>query len=142
MVEERKKYVVRRNDLLYPELSFKINGILYEVFKQLGGGHKESYYQKAVSIGLTKQGISFQEQFHVPLKFEGEKIGRYFLDFLIENKIILELKRDQFIPAHIIYQTKQYLMTLKLQLALIACFTHKGVLIKRIINQNKTATET
>jgi GxxExxY protein len=79
--------------------------------------------------------LSFQEQYYVPLRFENEVIGKYFLDFLIEGCIILELKRDQFIPAHIIYQTKQYLMTLNLSLALIACFTHKGVFIKRIINQ-------
>lgn len=135
---EQKNYTLRRNDLLFPELSFQINGILYEIFKQLGGGHKEKYYQKAVQIGLTNKNISFKEQFYVPIQFEGKIIGKYFLDFLIEDKIVLELKREQFIPAHIIHQTKQYLETLNLELGLIACFTHRGVFIKRIINQQIT----
>ncbi len=130
----QRNYTVKKDDLLHPELSFVINGILFDVFKQIGGGHKEKYYQKAVAIGLKQKNLNFREQYYVPLEFEGNVIGKYFLDFLIEDKIILELKRDQFIPAHIIHQTKQYLQTTKLQLGLIACFTHRGVTIKRIIN--------
>jgi len=131
-----REYTLRRHDLLYPELSFRINGVLFDVFKQIGGGHKESYYQKAVAIGLKQQGIQFVERYYVPLQFDGVIVGKYFLDFLIEDVIILELKRDQFIPAHIITQTRQYLVSPNLQLALIGCFTHKGVMIKRIINTN------
>ncbi len=129
------KYVVRSESLLYSELSFKVNGILFDVFKQLGGGHLEKYYQKAVRIGLEYNDISFEEQYYAPLKYKEEVVGKYFLDFLIEDKIVLELKRDQFIPANIIHQTKQYLVTLDLELAILGCFTHKGVIIKRIINQ-------
>jgi len=135
-MEERKKYIVRRDDLLFPELSFKINGVLFDVHKQLGGGHNEKYYQKAVAIGLKNKGINFTEQQYVPLTFQGEYVGKYYLDFLVERKIVLELKRGQFVPAHIIQQAKQYLELLDLQLALIACFTYKGVIVKRIINQN------
>lgn len=129
------KYTIRRPDLLYPELSFIINGVLIDVSKQLGGGHHEKYYQKATRIGLQKIPLQFREQVYVPLRYQGEIIVRYFLDFLIEEKNILELKRGQFIPATVIQQTKQYLMTLNLQLAIIACFTYRGVIIKRIINQ-------
>lgn len=129
-----KDYVVRRKDLLYPKLSFRINGILFEVFKQLGGGHEERYYQKAVAAGLRKEEIKFKEQFYVPLNCFGEKVGKYYLDFLIDDKIVLELKRGQFISAQIIHQTKQYLDSLHLKLGIIACFTYKGVIIKRIIN--------
>jgi len=131
----KKQYSLKRDDLLYPELSFKINGILFDVFKQLGGGHQEKYFQKAVAIALKDNGLKFSEEFYVPLKFNDKIIGKYFLDFLIENKIILELKRDKYIPANIIQQTKQYLSALNLELALIACFTYGGVIIKRIINQ-------
>ncbi len=130
------KYIVRRRDLLYPELSFEINGVLFKVFKYLGGGHKESYFQRAVAVGLKNRGIEFKEQYYVPVKFEDEIVGKYFLDFLIGDKIILELKRGKFIPAHIINQTKEYLEVTKCKLAIIGCFTHTGVVIKRIINHN------
>ncbi|EKE07391.1 MAG: hypothetical protein ACD_18C00100G0005 [uncultured bacterium] len=135
MEGNKNKYVVNNKNLLYPELSFEINGILFDVFKQIGGGHLEKYYQKAVALGLKNKNINFKEQYYVPLKYENEIVGKYFLDFLIEDKIVIELKRGQFVPANIINQTKQYLVSLNLELALIACFTHKGVFIKRIINQ-------
>ncbi|MFA6427609.1 MAG: GxxExxY protein [Candidatus Magasanikbacteria bacterium] len=131
-----KQYTLRRNDLIYPELSFKISGVLFNVFKQLGGGHEEKYYEKAVSIGFTKGQIKFNRQYYVPLTYEGEHIGKYYLDFLVEGKIILELKRGKYLNARLIDQVTKYLETLKLQLAIIACFTSNGVIIKRIINHN------
>ena len=54
-----RQYVLRRQDLLYPELSFKINGVLFDVFKQLGGNHQERYYQKAVAAGLAEESLPF-----------------------------------------------------------------------------------
>lgn len=126
--------VLRRDDLLFPELCYNINGVLFEVFRQLGGGHQERYYQRAVSAGLKARGIKFVEQKYVPLKFNGEVVGRYYLDFLIEDVVVLELKRGKFLDARVIDQVKQYLFSLDLQLALIACFTHNGVFTKRIIN--------
>lgn len=127
-------YHIRKKDLLYPELSFKINGVLFEVFKQLGGGHREAYYQKAVSIALKEANISFKEQFYVPLKFNDQIVGKYFLDFLIEEKVVLELKRGKFVPRKVIDQTMQYLESLELNLAIIACFTTEGVFPKRIVS--------
>lgn len=86
-------YTLRRSDLLYPDLSFKINGILFKVFKKLGRGHREIYYQRATKIGSEKERIKFNEQFYVPIIFESGVVGKYFLDFLIDGKIILEIKR-------------------------------------------------
>ncbi|MDD4477014.1 MAG: GxxExxY protein [Patescibacteria group bacterium] len=125
---------LKRTDLLYPDLSYKINGILFDVFKELGGGHLERYYQKATALGFRNNGLKFIEQYHVPLVYSGEKIGKYFIDFLVEDKIVLELKRGVFIPANILHQVKKYLISTNLKLALIACFTNKGVVVKRILN--------
>jgi len=127
-------YSIRRNDLLYPELSFQINGALFEVFKQVGGGHLEKYYQKAVAQSLKSKNISFVEQYYVPVKFQNEIIVKYYLDFLIENKIVLELKRGRYTSLGVINQTKQYLKALNLQLAIIGCFATDAVITKRILN--------
>ena len=108
------QHQVRRADLLYPDLSYKINGILFDVYKQLGGGHKESYYQKAIAVALKERGIKFVEQYYVPLKFNDQVVGKYYLDFLIEDKIVLELKRGKYLVAKVIDQTSQYLKTLVL----------------------------
>lgn len=125
---------LRRNDLLFPELSYKVNGALFEVYRELGPGHKEVYYQRAVAKALSEKNISFAEQYYVPVKYKNSVVGKYYLDFLIEDSIVLELKRGQMIPQSMIQQTVEYLDTLNLQLAIIGCFTYSGVIPKRIIN--------
>jgi GxxExxY protein len=128
------KYRTRRIDLLYPELSFKITGVLFDVHNTLGGGHPEKYYQKAVALGLKEQGIHFKEQFYVPVQYSQVTIGKYYLDFLIEDKIILELKRGKYYSRGVINQTRQYLDALELKLGILACFGHDSVITKRIVN--------
>jgi GxxExxY protein len=66
--------------------------------------------------------------------FKNKIIGRYFIDFLIENKLIVEFKVGNQIKNQHIQQVLAYLKTNNLRLGLIALFTEKGVKIKRIIN--------
>ncbi len=89
-MEGGKKYY--KDDLIEPELSFKIIGTMFQVYNELGPGLQERYYQKAVSVALKNQNIAFQEQIYMPLSFSGEIIGKYFADFIIENKVVVELK--------------------------------------------------
>jgi len=74
------------------------------------------------------------EQHHVPLLFDNQKVGKYFLDFLVEDKIILELKRGRYIPINVLNQVKGYLSAMDLKLAIVGCFAHDTVVIKRISN--------
>ena len=85
---------LQRTDLIYPAFSYQIVGILFEVFKQLGNGYQEKHYQKAVAEELKRSGLRFKEQVSMPLLYKEKKIGNYFLDFLVEDKIIVELKKD------------------------------------------------
>jgi GxxExxY protein len=66
--------------------------------------------------------------------FGSEKIGINYLDFLIEDKIVLELKKGDYFNRATIKQVNQYLKTTKLKLALIAVFTSRGVKVKRLVN--------
>ncbi|OGH69624.1 MAG: hypothetical protein A3C90_04280 [Candidatus Magasanikbacteria bacterium RIFCSPHIGHO2_02_FULL_51_14] len=134
-MDQGGKYYIHRKDLLFPELSFRVNGVLIDVAKQLGGGHKEKYYQEAIRIGLHREKIPFKEQMYVPLTFDEQIVGKYFFDFYIENKIVLEIKRGEFIAASVINQTKQYLSAINCKLGILACFTHGGVVIKRVVNE-------
>ena len=129
-------YLIKRPDLVHPELYFTITGILFEVFKELGAGYKENYYQKATAITLRKHALQFKEQVAVPLQFKGERIGINFLDFLIEEKIVLELKKGDYFSHQTINQVNQYLRATNLKLGIIAAFTSKGVKTKRIVNIN------
>lgn len=127
-------HTLRRNDLLYPDLSYKINGVLFDVHNAIGGAVPEKYIQKAVATGLRNKGIAFEEQYYVPLTFEGEHIGKYYLDFLVEECLVLELKRGKYVPKAVFSQTLGYLDALNLKLAIVAGFAYDAVVLKRIVN--------
>ena len=80
------------SELVYPKLSYKIVGILYKVYNALGGGYQEKVYQAAVKREFIKNKIGFIEQVSVDLIYDKDKIARYRLDFIVEHKIVLELK--------------------------------------------------
>lgn len=120
-------------ELIEKELSYKINGVLFEVYNNLGGGYQEKYYQRAIAKELENQGIKFVEQVKVPLIFKEELIGRYFLDFLIEDKIVLEIKVSEKFFDRDIKQVLGYLNSANIKLGILANFTRKGLKTKRIL---------
>jgi len=130
------KPLVRRNDLVYPELSYEIVGCAYEVWDELGPGHSEKIYQKSYAIVLRTKNKKFQEQVYYSLKFRDEIVGKGFLDFLIDDKIIVELKKDGNFSKTNIEQVLNYLKLSNLKLAILINFTKEGVKFKRIVNVN------
>lgn len=123
-----------RDDLLYPELSYKIIGILFEVSNKIGPGCLEKYYQKTTGASFKEAGLKFKEQVCVPFIFKDVKIGKCFLDFLVENKIILELKTGDRFSRKDIEQIYSYLKANNLKLGLLVNFTSHGIKFKRILN--------
>lgn len=85
---------VHKKDLLFPELSYKIMGCAFEVFNEIGFGHPEKFYQRALAEALRKNGLPFTEQLYFPVKFNDKIVGKMFFDFLVEDKIIIELKKE------------------------------------------------
>jgi GxxExxY protein len=122
--------------IIYPELSFKIVGILFEVYNELGGSYQEKYYQRAIAAALNKNKVVFKEQFPIELKFQEEKIGKYYLDFIIEGKIVLEIKKGNYYSRTNIQQVYCYLKSSGSKLGILANFTPSGVKFKRIVNIN------
>ncbi len=125
-----------RRDLIYADLSYEIVGVLFSVFNSLGYGYKEKYYQLAITKELQRLEISFKEQVYFPVKFKNQIIGKQFLDFLIADKIILEIKRGNSFSRQDIVQTTGYLRSANLKLAILARFSSKGLKFKRILNIN------
>lgn len=130
---------VLKKDLLYPEHSYELVGCAYDVFNELGFGHHEKYYQRAYAIALQSKKINFKEQVYYSLKFKEKIIGKQFFDFLIDEKIIIELKKDSRFSKKHIDQVLEYLRTANLKLAMLINFTRNGVIYKRIINIEEQA---
>lgn len=119
--------------LIHEELSFKVIGILYRIHNTLGSGFQEKYYQKAIRLVLDKEKIKYKEQVMFPIALDGVNIGRYYVDFVIENKIVLEIKSKSFFSQRDIKQVLGYLKKSGIDLGILAAFTSDGVKIKRIL---------
>lgn len=129
--------ILQRQDLVYPDLSFKIVGVLLNVYGQLGYGLYEKAYQKAVAIGLHKENLKFIEQLYAPIIFEGVVVSKNYLDFVVEGSVALELKRgDKFVKAHI-DQLYNYLVAHNLKLGILVYFGPQQLHYKRILNIKK-----
>ncbi|MDX9913871.1 MAG: GxxExxY protein [Candidatus Moranbacteria bacterium] len=119
--------------LFYPKLSYEVVGALYEVYNTMGSGYQEKYYQKALAKELGERNIKFEEQLPVRLYYKGEKLGIYYFDFLIENKIILEIKNSSKFYPRDIKQVLGYLRAKNIDLGMLACFSKNGLIYKRIL---------
>lgn len=116
------------------DLSYKIVGVLFSVHSELGNRYQEKYYQRAVEEGLNQIGVEFKKELAVGLEFSGKKIGKYFLDFLVEDKIVLELKAVPRLLPKDFKQVLAYLVANNLELGLLANFRTPSLTCKRILN--------
>jgi len=122
------------NDIIYRDECYKIMGILFNVYKSLGYGLREKDYQQAIKEEFKINNINFSEQVRSPLKYNNKIIRNYYLDFLIDNQIVLEIKAKEKFYDDNIAQVYSYLKSTNLKLGIIANFTKKGVKFKRIVN--------
>ena len=120
--------------IIHKELSYQIVGILFEVFDDLGYGYKENFYINAIVKNFKLNNIKFKTQVPYKLIYKGEIIGKIFLDFLVEDKIILEIKKGYYFSKKNIEQILNYLKMTGLELAILANFTPNGVKFIRILN--------
>lgn len=126
--------MLQNKDVIYPELSFKINGILFGVRKNLGRYKNEKQYCDAIEDELKKNNIKYEREKVLPESFDGEQKGRNKIDFLVENEILLEVKAKQFITKEDYYQTRRYLDCLGKKLGILANMRRYYVSPKRILN--------
>jgi len=74
------------------KITEKIIGCAIEVHRNLGPGLLESVYEKALAIELKDDGLKYERQKKLPVKYKNKSIGEFKIDILVENKIVLELK--------------------------------------------------
>ena len=121
------------DDFLYRDLTYIIRNIVFTVKKDLGLGHKELIYQKAIEEELKKRKIKFDREKQIQILYNGKKIGVYQPDFVVDDKIIIELKALPFIGVREKKQTWSYLKGSEYKLALLVNFGGDDVDIQRII---------
>lgn len=97
-------------ELLYKELSYQIQGGIFEVYKGLGCSFKESAYDNALFEELTTQRkLIAERQKRISIYFKGKKVGAYVPDLVVDNKIVVEIKAKTFLTKQDIQQFWNYL---------------------------------
>ena len=127
--------------LLYEKDSYKIRGIVYDIYKKYRNYHKESIYHNALYIDLVKSKFNVEKNKKISIYHNGEKIGTYVPDLIINDIIIIELKCKPIINLADRKQFWQYLKASKYQLGFLINFgTPNGVEIERkIFTKNKSS---
>jgi len=130
---------MERKDILYKELSYKVWGAALEVRKNFGAGHKESLYQDAYGEELTARGVAYEKE--KAIRIYHPKTGKalkssYRPDFIIENKIIVEIKALPNVPKRFIDQLYDYLRNSEYELGYFINFAASKMKPVRIIYTN------
>lgn len=122
------------SDIIYRELSYIIVGQAMKVQRELGYGFLEKVNENALSILLRRKNLKVRTQHPITVRFEGEFVGQFYADMLIEDKIILELKVAARISNAHMAQALNYLKGTGLKLAIIINFGPKGLDSHRVVN--------
>lgn len=118
-------------DFLHEDLSYQIRGCAFKVYNVLGFGHKEGVYQKALAMELKKKNILFEKEKTIPIHYEGKKVGIYRPDFVIDSKVLVELKAVPFMPKDYETQLTYYLKGSDFMLGFLINFGGKRLDIRR-----------
>ena len=115
--------MLRRSiELIHSELTEKIIGVFYDVYNELGYGFLESTYAEATVIALEQAGLVVQREYPVPVWFRGVRVGQYFADVMVNEKILLELKTARNIDSAHEAQLLYYLRATEIEVGLLLNF--------------------
>lgn len=122
------------NKLLYKEEAYQIIGACMEVYKELGKGFSEIIYGDALDIELKNNNIIYSREERFDIAYKGNLLPHYyFADFVIDEKIIMEIKAISQLTESHVKQTLNYLAASKLKLALLVNFGEDSLSYKRVI---------
>jgi GxxExxY protein len=126
------------NNFLYKDLCYKIIGCIYEVSNTYGSGQKELVYQNALAELFIRDKITYRQEVPISIisQYSGKPLGKYRLDFVIEDKIIIELKAIKFTPNRIQNQLYSYLYSSKYEVGYLVNFGSTKLFLKRVILTN------
>jgi GxxExxY protein len=115
------------------ELTYKINGAVFEVNRLLGPGFLEKVYENALLIELRGVGLKADSQVPIKVYYKDEVVGEYTADILVEGKVILELKTVERLEKIHEAQLLNYLRATGIKVGILVNFRHTKAEIKRMV---------
>lgn len=125
--------IKRDENYVHSNLTEKIIGLAYDVYNGLGSGFLEKVYENALTTKLHKLGLIVAQQAPVNVYFEGELVGEYFADLLVNGKVIVELKAVSELSKIHEVQLVNYLKATGLKVGLLINFGEKVKVIRRVV---------
>ncbi len=121
-------------ELKYKEITEKIIGASFEVHNFLGNGFQEVIYQRALAYEMRENGLSFARELEQPIFYKEleEPIGTRRADFLVEGKVLVELKAVLILEEVHVAQLLNYLRVYKIEIGLLINFGSKKLSFKRL----------
>ncbi len=118
-------------DLIYDDLVDKIIDACNKIYNKLGSGFIESVYENCLIIELKKIGLLVENQKSIQVFYDGQEVGYFTADIIVENKIILELKAIKELTKIHEDQLVNYLAATGKDVGLLINFGSKEVQVKR-----------
>lgn len=115
------------------ELTFKIRGCVYEVFRVLGAGFLEQVYQQALLHEIEAQGMQADSHRGLEVTYKGKVVGLYVPDILVEDRVVVELKAIESLTKAHEAQLLNYLKASGKRVGLLVNFTHPKAEIRRFV---------
>ena len=94
------------------------------IYKELGAGYNEEVYEEALAFEFREHGINYDVEKNTEIFYKGHKVGIHRLDFIVEKKLVVELKAQTYITKSHIGQTRTYMKTLGLANGIIVNFPY------------------
>ncbi len=125
---------MKETELIYKDEAYKIVGVCMEVHRELGRGHSENIYKDALEIEFKNQKITYSREKKYDVIYKGTVLPHhYFADFVVYDKIILEVKAIESLTSSHAKQTLNYLAASRLRLGLLVNFGEDSLTHKRVI---------
>lgn len=131
----------REMGLIYEELTEEIIGCFFRVYNELGYGFLEKVYENSMALTLRKQGFYVRQQAPIKVYFEGEIVGEYFADMMVEDKVILELKTAETISEAHKVQLRNYLKATQIKIGYILNFGPEATFKRMIYTKFPTSSK-
>ena len=121
-------------ELVYPKESYILNRIFFDIQNDLGTKFQEKHYSRAFESHLIKKNIPYQKEVLINIYYQDQFLGRFFVDFIIWNKIIIELKATPINKSEYLKQIQRYLEAKNMKLGLLVNFGIRPIKTLRILN--------
>ncbi len=129
-----------RDVVYHDSLTEQIIGCAYSVGNVLGEGFLEKVYENALAHELEKTGLKVSRQEPIKVFYDGVVVGDYFVDLIVDEEIIIELKAVKNIDNSHLAQCINYLKATGKKLALLINFGNSRVQVKRVINTKQVSS--